>query len=53
MSKTASGALREVIRFDDPTMNVTYRPFTVGNGKAYFTVKEIESDIYVMRLEMK
>jgi len=26
---------------------------TLGEGKAYFSLKEIESDIYVMDLEMK
>jgi TolB protein len=47
------GALREVVRFDDPTKNVSPVPYTLGDGKAYFTVKEIESDIYVMDLEMR
>jgi len=46
------GALREVIRYDDPTKNETQWQYTLGNGKAYFTVKEVESDIWVMDLEM-
>ncbi len=47
------GIPREVVRFDDPTKNVSDLPYTLGDGKVYFTVKEIESDIYVMDLEMQ
>jgi hypothetical protein len=46
------GIPREVVRFDDPTRNVVLL-YTLGDGKAYFTLKEIESDIYVMDLEMR
>jgi len=49
----AGGAPREVIRYDDPAKKVSPYPFTVGDGTAYFTVTEIESDIWVMDLEMK
>jgi serine/threonine-protein kinase len=52
----AGGIPRQVIRFDDPTKNVSrlpYWPYSLGDGKVYFSVKEIESDIYVMDLEMR
>ena len=39
------GALREVVNF------VSRMPYTLGDGKAYFSVVEIESDIWVMDLE--
>ncbi len=46
------GALREVVRFDDPRTPVTFA-FSVGDGTLYFSVAEYESDIYVMDLEMR
>jgi len=46
------GIPREVVRFDDPTKHV-WVIFSLGTDKVYFSVKEIESDIYVMDLEMK
>jgi serine/threonine-protein kinase len=48
----AGGSPREVVRFDQPSMDVVLQ-FTVGHGRVYFTVKEIESDVYVMDLEMR
>jgi len=53
---TAGGTPREVVRFEDPTKDLSHLPGhlrTLGEGKAYFSLKEIESDIYVMDLEMK
>jgi serine/threonine-protein kinase len=47
----AGGTPREAVRFDDPTYKVSPYPFTLGDGNAYFTVRETESDIWVMELE--
>jgi TolB protein len=49
----AGGSPREIVRFDNPTNSVSPYPYTLGDGRAYFSVREIESDIYVMDLEMK
>ena len=38
-----------VVRYDDPTRQVQFG-FSIGNGTAYLSVTEIESDIYVMDL---
>jgi len=46
------GARREVVQFDDPSKTV-WPYFSLGSDKVYFSVKEIDSDIYVMDLEMK
>ena len=42
--------LRQVIRFDDPTKDVNYA-HTIADGMVYFSVKEIESDIWMLDLE--
>jgi serine/threonine-protein kinase len=49
----AGGIPQEVVRFDDPTKNVSWVPFTLGDDKVYFSMREVESDIYVMDLEMR
>jgi serine/threonine-protein kinase len=49
---TAGGPVRPVIHFDDPTKTVGYT-FSVSDGKVYLTVSEIESDIYVMDVEVE
>jgi len=49
----AGGTPQEVVRFDDPTKDLTWLPYTLARDKAYFSVKEIESDIWVMDLEMR
>jgi serine/threonine-protein kinase len=46
------GPLREVVRFDDPTRTVLPFGYTVGDGTIFFSVKEIESDIFVMDVEL-
>jgi TolB protein len=45
------GSPREVVRFDDPTKNV-WPMYSLGEDRVYFSVREVESDIYVMDLEM-
>jgi Tol biopolymer transport system component len=47
------GTPHAIVHFDDPTKNVSDLPYTLGDGKVFFTVTEIEGDIYVMDLEMK
>jgi len=44
------GGIRKVVRFDDPTKNVVFS-HTVANDKVYFTLSEIESDIWALDLE--
>ena len=44
------GTLRQVIRFDDPTKDVNYA-HTIADGTVYFSVKEIESDLWLLDLE--
>jgi len=47
---SAGGHPRLVVRFDDPAMTVYDIPVTVGNGRFYFAIAEMESDIHVMDL---
>ncbi|UCF20288.1 MAG: PD40 domain-containing protein [Gemmatimonadota bacterium] len=44
------GELREVIRVDDGTKKVLW-PISLRDGKAYITVTEVESDVWVLDLE--
>jgi Tol biopolymer transport system component len=46
----AGGQPRLLVRYDDPTKQVFFWGFSVGDGKVYLTVSEYESDIYVMDL---
>lgn len=46
----AGGRPRILVRFDDPALSVFNAGTTVGNGRFYFSVGEIECDIYVMDL---
>jgi hypothetical protein len=37
------------VRFDDPAINVTVtRSVAIANGRLYFVIGQMESDIYVM-----
>jgi len=45
------GPLREIVHFDDPTTTFLVN-MSLGIDKVYFSVRETESDIYVMDLEM-
>ncbi len=48
------GAPRLVVRFDAPQRQLGPNgPAAIGNGMAYFVVRELESDIYVMDLVRK
>ena len=47
----AGGDPRLVVRFDDPTKNV-WMIYSLGDGEAYLSLGEYESDIYAMDLEM-
>ncbi len=44
------GGIRKVVRFDDPTKHVIFS-HTVAGGRVYFTLSEIESDIWALDLE--
>ncbi len=46
----AGGSSRLVVRFDDPASRASGPGVTIGNGRFYFAVAEMESDIYVMNL---
>ena len=46
------GQPRLLLRYDDPTRQVQFG-FTIGNGKAYLSVTETESDIYVIDVEIR
>ena len=50
----AGGAPQLVVRFDAPQLQLgVYSALAIGNGKVYFVVRELESDIYVMELVRK
>ena len=48
----AGGRPRSVVRFDDPSRPVFDGAQPVGNGRIYLVLSEMESDIYVMSLEV-
>jgi len=48
----AGGTPQPVIRFDDRTRRVPYAP-TIGHGMIYLPIGEMESDIYVMDVEIR
>lgn len=49
----AGGVPRLLVRFDEPAMSVWPGAAVAGNGRFYFAVGQIESDIYVMELVRK